>query len=89
MDFLRRNITIITIVQTLYVAFNSKLSTWEKFKTFLYQNLRNSWVFIYNIKRKIKKAVQYQLKKIEDFAAYFKYFSSILTKFNNSSLNKA
>ena len=46
------------------------LITWDEFKAFFCRNLGNSWAFVNNYWRKIKRDFQYQLEKIFDLAVH-------------------
>ncbi len=55
--------------------------TWDKFKTFLRKSLSETTSFVDSIWNKIKKDSEYQLKEVQDWAAYLEYLQSILMEF--------
>lgn len=57
------------------------LITWDKFKAFLRKSPSETTSFVDGIWNKIKKDSEYQLKEVQDWAAYLEYLQSILMEF--------
>lgn len=55
--------------------------TWDKFKAFLQKSLSKTTFFVDSIWNKIKKDSEYQLKKVQDWAAYLEYLQLIFIEF--------
>lgn len=55
------------------LAFSPELLTCKQFKDLVHKNLGDSWVFVNNIWKKVRKAAQYQLEGIQDFVGHLKY----------------
>lgn len=55
---------------------------WDEFKVFFYRDLKDSWAFVDNYWRMIKRDFKYQLEEIFDWAIYLKYLQAIPKKFD-------
>lgn len=55
---------------------------WDKFKTFLQKSFIESTAFTNIIWNKIKRDMQYQQKKVQDWASYLKHLQYILIEFD-------
>ena len=61
---------------------NAISTTWDKFKAFLWQTLRESTSFVTSIWTKIKQDSQYQQEEVQDWASHLQYLKSILVEFD-------
>ena len=62
---------------------NSILISWDKFKAFFWQNLRDSWAFVDSYWAKIKRDSQYQQEDILDWAVHLEHLKAVLRKFDS------
>lgn len=60
--------------------------TWEEFKACLRRSLGESWAFVDTIWNKIRRASQYQLEEVMDWAAHLEHLQSILKEFDPSAV---
>ena len=62
---------------------NTVLITWEEFKTFLCQSLRDFQAFINSYWAKIKRDSQYQQENVLDWAAHLEHLQTVFREFNS------
>ncbi len=63
--------------------------TWNEFRAFLRKSLRESNAFVGHVWSKLRGDAQYQLEKVQDWAAHLEHLQSILLEFDaNNSLGE-